>query len=310
MIKISYLFFWYENMDDEFYFSRYIKHHFGDMKIVNHNDNPDILFVSVFGYNLDYIKQINAKIKIFFSGENEFYHFNNSYLFKDESLKENFDIVLNFKYNNTRFPLWILYYKYLDYDENDNIITFIQSSYDKNVKKEKEFLTTLLSNSDSRQNNLRPYLYNFMSTYDKVICASKLFNNYPKICDGHDEKIKHISKSVFNICPENSSGEGYFTEKMFQALEAGTIPIYWASNFPEVNIINRNKYIFCDINDSNNIQKTIDDAITNKEIRQTYIDGDVFTKDAKKYLKTYYDNLKNNIKTQMDKKNISYNLPL
>lgn len=32
----------------------------------------------------------------------------------------------------------------------------------------------------------------------------------------------------------------YFTEKIFQALEGGTIPIYWAIDFPEPEIINKN----------------------------------------------------------------------
>ena len=145
-----------------------------------------------------------------------------------------------------------------------------------------------------------------MSKYAPVICASTLFNNYPKIGNLPSEKIDHISESVFNICPENSHGDGYITEKIIHALEAGTIPIYWAAEYPETNIINKNKYIFCDPSNIEKLEKTIDDAVKNEDIRQTYLKGDLFTKDAGIHIKKFYDDLKNNIKQQLDEKNISY----
>jgi len=307
MITLAYLFFWEENLKEEYYFTSFIRHHFGEVKIVNIDDNPDILLVSVLGGNISIVKNYKAKIKLFFTGENTAYNPYHYQFNDDKTLKENFDIIVGFKYSNIRFPLWITYYKYLDYKEDeDNILKHIQESYNKNIKKEKKFLTTLLSHNDSYQNNIRPFLYSIMSTYKTVICASTLFNNYPTIGNLPSDKIDHISESVFNICPENSYGEGYITEKIIHALEAGTIPIYWASEYPESNIINKNKYIFCDSSDSIKIQKTIDDAVNNKEIRQSYIDGDVFTKDAGIHIKKFYDDLKNNIKQQLDEKNIPY----
>jgi len=307
MITIAYLFFWEENLKEEYYFTSFIRHHFGEVKTVGVNDNPDILLVSVLGGNINLVKDYKAKIKLFFTGENTSYNPYHHQFDDDNVLKENFDIIVGFKYNNVRFPLWISYYKYLDYKEDeDNIIKHLQESYDKNVKKEKKFLTTLLSHNNSFQNNFRPYLYNLMLKYAPVICASTLFNNYPKIGNLPSEKIDHISESVFNICPENSHGEGYITEKVIHALEAGTIPIYWASEYPETNIINKNKYIFCDPNNIEKLEKTIDDAVKNEDIRQTYLKGELFTKDAGIHIKKFYDDLKNNIKQQLDEKNISY----
>ena len=305
MITIAYLFFWEE---EDYYFTKFIRHYFGEVKIVNVGDNPDILLVSVLGGNISYVKYIKAKIKMFFTGENVSYlHYHHQFN-DDNVLKDNFDIITGFKYTNTRFPLWLMYYDYYDYTDDDNIIKHIQNSYNKNVKKKKKFLTTLLSHNNSMQNNLRPYLYNLMSKYTQVTCASTLFNNYARIGNTKLDKINHISDSVFNICPENSHGEGYFTEKLFQALEAGTIPIYWASDYPEKDIINRNKYIYCDSNDVPKLEKTIDEAVKNKNIRHTYIDGDIFTKDAGIHIKKFYDDLKNNIKQQLDEKNIPYQL--
>ena len=44
----------------------------------------------------------------------------------------------------------------------------------------------------------------------------------------------------FAICPENSDTEGYVTEKLFDAISSGCIPIYSGSNnMPEPEVINK-----------------------------------------------------------------------
>ncbi|MFZ2621003.1 MAG: glycosyltransferase family 10 [Minisyncoccia bacterium] len=48
---------------------------------------------------------------------------------------------------------------------------------------------------------------------------------------GHSkDKIETLSKYKFNICYENLSGtNGYITEKIFDSLQAGTVPVYWGA---------------------------------------------------------------------------------
>ena len=283
--------------------------YFGEVNVIDQNDNPDILFVSLYDCNMEIVKTINSKIKVFFTGENTTYNISYYPFNEDEEMNKIFDINCGFKYSNTRFPLWLTYYPYYDYsEEENNIIKYIQESYDINIKKDKQFLSTLLSYNDSSSNNYRQVLYEIFSKYDIVICASSLFNNYPSIGNRIEDKIEHISNSVFNICPENSYGEGYFTEKFFQALEAGTIPIYWASDYPEENIINKNKYVYCDFNDIDNLNNLIKDVINNNDTRLKYINEPLFTDDAGIHIKKYYDDLKNKIIEQLDMKNIVYNL--
>lgn len=61
----------------------------------------------------------------------------------------------------------------------------------------------------------------------------------------NDNKLDYLRQFKFNLCPENSNNEGYVTEKIFDALTAGCIPIYWgANNQPEPNIINKNAVFF------------------------------------------------------------------
>lgn len=308
MITIAYIFFGDNDIINN-YFTNFLKYYLGDINIVDYNDNPDILFVSLYDCDIELVKSINSKIKILFIGENTKYNICYYPFDNDEDMNTIFDIICGFKYTNTRFPLWIMYYPYYDYnEEDDNIIKYIQNSYDLNINKEKLYLSTLLSYNDSTSNNYRQVLYEIFSKYDTVICASSLFNNFPKIGNRIQDKIEHISNSTFNICPENSDGEGYFTEKFFQALESGTIPVYWASDYPEENIINKNKYIYCDFKDDNYLNYILKEVINNTEIKLNYINGPIFTNDAGIHIKKFYEDLKSKIIEQLDAKNITYNL--
>ena len=74
----------------------------------------------------------------------------------------------------------------------------------------------------------RTAIYNELSKYGKIKSPGAFKKITQSIGPSKKEKIDYISQSIYNICPENSSYEGYHTEKIFQALEAGTIPLYWA----------------------------------------------------------------------------------
>ena len=118
-----------------------------------------------------------------------------------------------------------------------------------------------------------------------------------KIGPTTQDKINYISQSIYNICPENSSFEGYFTEKIFQAFEAGTIPLYWAIDLPENGLINENKYCFCNINNSYELNNQITNAITHPEY---YLKGNIFTEKAPQILSNYYNILILNIKSKLN----------
>ena len=97
----------------------------------------------------------------------------------------------------------------------------------------------------------------------------------------------------YNICPENSVGEGYFTEKIFHAFEAGCVPIYWAGTYPEIDILNKNSYIFVNQGNKNLMNKQIREGINNYN---KLINEEIFTKDAKEKIKIFYDDFKNELK--------------
>ena len=99
----------------------------------------------------------------------------------------------------------------------------------------------------------------------------------------------NLNNYKFNICSESSLSEGYITEKLFECLIAGCIPIYYCNNdtMIEPEIINNDfiiKYNNDNIDDAYekiiNIDKTIE--ITNTPL----------TENALENIIKYYDNLK------------------
>ncbi len=61
-----------------------------------------------------------------------------------------------------------------------------------------------------------------------------------------DNKHEYLKQFKFNLCPENSSNEGYVTEKIFDAIAAGCVPIYWGNGGGKIesDIVNNEAVIF------------------------------------------------------------------
>jgi len=305
MITIAYINFWEDSNNDD-YFTKFISYNIGETKLVKPTDNPDILIASVFG-NINNVSNIQAKCKIFYYGENlnRFPPYNN-----DSLLENTFDLIVGFKYTNLdkkllRFPLWLMYYSFYNTDtttdtniSNTNIISYIENKYKENKIKSKSIFASLIARHD--REGQRTKICNALSKYEllqgKIMYSGDFRNNTSRIGSSCQDKINYISQGIYNICPENSSYEGYFTEKIFQAFEGGTIPIYWAVDLPEKGLINENKYCFCNINNEKELQDSIDNVIANPK---KYLEGNVFSDNAKKIIQGYYNDLRDNIKIKL-----------
>ena len=298
MITLSYVNFWKDPTNDN-YFTQFINKNIDNVQIVNYNNNPDILIASVFG-GINIVQNSKAKCKIFYYGENldRYSPYNNEKL-----LLDTFDLVVGFKYTNLekkqiRFPLWLMYYKFYNYKPEHNIIDYIETKYKKNINKEyKTVFTTLIARHDRGGQRTKIYNEIVNNNYGIVMCPSNLKKNTNSIGSTTEDKVNYISKSVYNICPENSTFEGYFTEKIIQAFEGGTIPFYWAIDLPEKGLINENKYCFCDIDNPIKLKENIKNAIDNPNY---YLEGNVFTDTAPDIISNYYNTLINNIKIKLN----------
>jgi len=290
MIKIAYINFWDQPKND-MWFTKFIEHNISNVKCVEYYENPDILFCSCFGNKN--VNNIKAKCKIFFYGENlnNFPRYNN-----EKYLYDTYDLILGFKYTNPdkkllRFPLWLMYYDFYDINTDNNILNYIQIQYQNNCLKKKDIYASIVANHDRGGQRIK--IIKEFEKHGKIMSPAPFYNNTNRIGRSKKDKINYISNGIYNICPENSEYEGYFTEKIFQAFEGGTIPIYWAINLPEIDIINRNKYCFCNIYDKENMTKSIEDAV---KFPEKYLKGNLFTDNAKNIVDNYYKDLIYNIK--------------
>ena len=322
MITIAYINFWEDPTNDS-YFTKFINYNIGEVKLVKSNDNPDILIASVFG-DINNVNKCNSRCKIFYYGENlnRFPPYNN-----DNLLERTFDLIVGFKYTNLdkkllRFPLWLMYYDYYTTEINNtdnteinntdntdntyntnNIITYIESKYKENIKKNKTIFASLIARHDREGqrtkicNALSKYEKTYKNTNGKIMYSGEFRNNTNRIGLSCKDKISYISQCIYNICPENSVYEGYFTEKIFQAFEGGTIPIYWASDLPEKDIINENKYCFCNINNEKKMEVSIENVMMYPD---TYLEGNIFKENAGHIIQGYYNDLRDNIKNKLE----------
>lgn len=75
----------------------------------------------------------------------------------------------------------------------------------------------------------REPIWKVVSAFGQVACPGKLFNNCSNTELNAMGKPKWLAQFLFNICPENfpAALPGYISEKIFDALLSGAIPIYF-----------------------------------------------------------------------------------
>jgi len=87
----------------------------------------------------------------------------------------------------------------------------------------------VITNSDS---DFRTTFLNYLEKVTNIDYGGSFKNNIGRTIGGHHgslELIDFYKEYKFVLAIENSSGENYITEKLFNALRAGIIPIYWGS---------------------------------------------------------------------------------
>jgi FkbM family methyltransferase len=242
---------------------------FYNISIVKPEENPDILFYSVFGNNH---KNIKAKRKIFYSGE-------------PHSQREDADFNITFDKNsdkNCRLPLWVFYL--------DNIL--FDDCYQKKTGSfklpNKPKFCSIICQTDSK-NKERSEIINKLSKYKQVDCGGSFLNNIGYIvprgtnCSG---KIKHNNNYKFVLAIENTNYPGYVTEKICDVYKSKCIPIYWGSN--EV-ITDFNPKTFINANDFSTFDELVEyiqKVDNDNELYKSYFTEPIF---SNYWLNIFYD---------------------
>ena len=191
-------------------------------QIIRDDVNPDYLIFgdSNFGNNNSTYDSKNC-FKIFYTGENA----------RPWDYRCHYSISFDhaeFDNRNYRLPLYVIY----DYDNHFRDVpnTSTISRQPSDLLGERGFCSFVVKNESCKMRN---DWFHKLNAYKKVDSAGPLYNNVGYILsrgDGAVEaKLKFINSYKFNLCFENSSYPGYATEKLYEALCAKTVPIYWGS---------------------------------------------------------------------------------
>lgn len=222
-IKINFVDFWdgFEKQQNDFLYSLQRKN---DVEI---SDNPDYLFYSGFGF--EHLKY-NC-IRIFYTGECVTPNFNEC----DYAIA--FDR-LNFGDRYLRLPLYNIFQYKKEYDSLLSRPSFTIED----LEKKKGFCSFVVSNCFA--DDVRAIFFDKLSQYKKVSSGGRFRNN---IGGAVADKNAFQGEHRFAIAFENTSYDGYCTEKLMEAFAAGCVPIYFgdpnvAKEFNPQAFINVHEY--------------------------------------------------------------------
>jgi len=238
-LKIYFTDFWPNfNLSDNFFTQLLNK----EYEIEITENNPDVLFYSVFGIRHQYF---NCK-RIFFTGENIRPNFKNT------------DFSITFDYEkhegrNMRLPLYALF---------DDVSKLIKpKNADEIIRKKTKFCNFIYSNPNCETRNK---FFKQLSKYRKVDSAGRLYNNVGRPIK---DKLQFMSDYKFTIAFENESSTGYTTEKIFEPMLVNSIPIYWGNTHVDKDF---NTKSFVNYHDFNSMDDVIDRIIEIDQSEELY----------------------------------------
>lgn len=246
-IKIKFSGFWPEFQENNNFIYNTLKKKYD----VILSDSPEYLFSSCFSD--EYLKY--DCVRIFYTGEN---------LCPDFNL---FDYAIGYEYIDfgdryLRFPNYAMSEVY----GKDVDLMLKKHLNNENILKDKpEFCSFVVSKGEGYVAKEREAFFYLLSKYKKVESGGRFLNNIG--CpEGIQDKLLFQMKHKFSIAFENSSHEGYSTEKIVQSFAAKTIPIYWGD--PQIGrIFNENAFVNCNaFNSFNEIVKKIKEIDSDNEL--------------------------------------------
>jgi hypothetical protein len=235
-VKVNFVDFWPTFKKDNNYFFNLLSSKY---RVTIDTEDPDLLFFSV-----DYSKRrlrdaytSHRCKKIFYTGENVRANldFPGSIEYASYSIGKS-DFAFTFDHTpdprSYRLPLWSLFINWFDIPYTDDrdpaYLIPLNDLMQRQRNKKSKFCNFVFSNSSGERLNI----LNSIQSYKHVDCAGRLHNNMGTSIPGRGDqhyKVDFLKDYKFTIAAENSSHNGYTTEKIIHPLSVGSIPIYWGS---------------------------------------------------------------------------------
>ena len=294
--EILFINWWSENKRS--WFNEFLTHH----DIIQKGKLFQMVMVSVMGRR--WIAEIPFwKPKIFFTAEDTTYR----YASYDDYMIRNVDLALGFKYWNQqekylRFPLWMIYFLSPDnkHRTNSEGTWYSVDSFMEQLTKRPNFesrttFMSLVSRHDNRGNGkgLRKKALEAFSQISSVDSAGQFEQNTQILQEKFKNNIEqYLQTCRFNICFENTNAPGYVTEKLFQSLLNGAIPIYWGSfGAVESDILTGNGIITFDPRNPKAAIELVQKIETDVDFREHFLAQPKLKPDAKKNIQKTFEDL-------------------
>jgi alpha(1,3/1,4) fucosyltransferase len=224
------------------------------------SDQPDYLIYSCYGEQF----RRHRGIRIFYTGENRRSDFTQcdyafSYDFCDHP-------------DHMRLPYWRFYFP--DY------ALPIQPTLDPQtvLRNKTRFCNFVYSNKYCPTRNR---FFRLLSKYKRVDAGGKLFNNIGGPVGGRAVgKIEFLRSYKFTIAFENESYPGYTTEKLYEAMFANTLPIYWGDPRVYVDFNPASFLNYCDYGSLKGLLQRVIEVDQNDELYCHYLQQPRFPRNA------------------------------
>lgn len=172
-------------------------------------DQPDFLIYSYFGHQ----HRLHTGTKIFFTGESAAPNWKEcDYALTCHHLEDP---------RHLRLPFYVLY---------GDAQSIVKSQEDpaQLLPQKTKFCSFVVSNHHPKKNKNREEFFYRLSRYKRVDSGGRFLNNIGgPIPGGPGGKVEFLRSYKFNIAFENDSLPGYTTEKIFEAMQARALGIYW-----------------------------------------------------------------------------------
>lgn len=191
-----------------------------------------------------------------------------------------------------RFPFWVMWSVFkptATFNEISDQINRINSAENHSFDNRK-YCAYLCGHDDFG----RKKTYEQFSSIGKIDCDGKLFHNNDDLKTlFNDNKLAYLRNYRFNLTPENTNYKDYVTEKLFEAIDAGCIPIYHGSdNKPEPDILNHDAIIFIEVGAENDdAVKIVRDLNANKKLYLEFASQPRMLPGAADKIYNYYEEL-------------------
>lgn len=244
-----------------------------------------------------------SKFKLFFTIENVHVFQSPWYKYRDLfinnkhfNLSLGFDYIENEKY--LRFPFWIQT-QFTPTSKLDDIKNYCLNTESTNGSFNiyKKFFCSFICRLDYFGD--RSKFADLISQIGTIHYPGNFRHNDDRLKNEYnDDKIEYLKQFKFNLCPENSNAEGYVTEKIFDAIKAGCIPIYWGSNnCPEPDILNQNRILFLSLDgDNTEVLKKIKILNENETAYNDFYKQPIFTPNAPEVVYGYFERLEKKLR--------------